>query len=198
MINRLGALALLASVAAPALAIAQGYGAPPPPAPPGAPAPGWSNGPDGHGDWGLAMADHKQRRLKALHDLLEIRPEQEGAFQAYAAALTPPPHAGGWKQDGAGHGHAGPMAPMTTPQRLDRMAQMMDERETYRRAEFERRAAATKALYAALSPEQRRTMDALPALEGHGDHGWDQGGWMGHGPHGDGMAPMGPPPPSGE
>jgi hypothetical protein len=77
------------------------------------------------------------------------------------------------------------MTAMTTPERLDRMAQMMDQRETRRRAAFERRAAATKALYAALSPEQRHTLDALPALEGHGDHGWGRGG----------EHPMGPPPP---
>jgi hypothetical protein len=147
-----------------------------------------------------ALAAHNQKRLKALHDVLQIRPDQEGAFQAYAAAMSPPPHAGGWKDDGPGQGRAGQMAPMTTPQRLDRMAQMMDERENHRRAAFEKRSAATKALYAALNPEQRRTMDALPALEGHGDHGWDRGGGMGHGPHRGEMAPMGPPPapPSGE
>ncbi len=193
-IARLGAFALVAALAAPALATAQGYGAPPPPPPAGQGAAPWSHGEGHHGDRRQGMQAHEQKRLQALREILRIRPDQDGAFQAYAAALRPEPDAGGWRGGEPG-GDRAQMAQLTTPERLDRMAKMMDEHENRRRAAFERRASATKALYAALSPDQRRVMDALPELEGHDGHGWGKGGEMGPGPHG-GMAP--PPPPQGD
>jgi protein CpxP len=186
-IARLGALALLAAVAAPIVSLAQGYGAPP------APAGGPAMAPRDHGDMRQEMEAHEQARIQAMHEVLRIRPDQDGAFQAFVAAMHPQPPADGWRHEEPGGGHAA-MARMTTPERLDRMAQLMDARESRRRAEFQRRATATKALYAALSPEQRQIMDALPALEGHGGHGWSKDDDMGHGRNG-GMSPMGPPPP---
>jgi hypothetical protein len=60
------------------------------------------------------------------------------------------------------------------------MAQRMQDHMARRQAAFQRRAAATKALYASLSPEQRRAIDALPMLRG------GHGGW-GTGPGGHGM-----------
>jgi protein CpxP len=118
--------------------------------------------------------------LKALHDALNIRPNQETAFSAYAAAMSPPPGADGHRHDHKDNGPAGAEA-LTTPQRLDQMAQRMDERTAHMKEAFERRAAATKALYAALNPDQQHTMDALHDLMGHG--GWHRGahdGGAGH------------------
>ena len=43
-----------------------------------------------------------------------------------------------------------------------------------------------KVLYAALSPEQKRTFDNLPLLEGHGDGRPGNGGFGGHGRMGQG------------
>ena len=48
------------------------------------------------------------------------------------------------------------------------MAKMMDERMARMHERFQRHATAVKALYAVLNPEQRRTLDALPALMGRG------------------------------
>jgi len=144
--------------------------------------------PTAHRQWDpMAMRQHMEERraahLKALHDALNIRPDQETAFSAFAAAIAPPPGADGHRHD---HKDKGPDATeaLTTPQRLDRMAQRMDDRMTHMKVAFERRAAATKALYAALNPDQQHTMDALHDLMGHGgEHrgGHDGGGHPGPG-----------------
>ncbi|MBV8685040.1 MAG: Spy/CpxP family protein refolding chaperone [Caulobacteraceae bacterium] len=110
--------------------------------------------------------EHEARRLKALHDVLEIRPDQEPAFQAFAAALQAQPserepEAAPPEQD---------MSALTTPERLDRVAKQMREREARRRARFERFSGAVKTLYVALSPEQKRAFDALPDLMGLAGH----------------------------
>jgi hypothetical protein len=142
--------------------------------------------------------EREARHIKALHDVLEIRSDQEAAFEAFAAALQrqpseKPPEASPPAQD---------MGALTTPERLDRMAKMMADHETRRRARFDRVSGAVKSLYAALSPEQKRAFDALPALLGPR---FGLGGHMGHGGHmmADGMGrmggrdggrPMGPPP----
>ncbi|HSZ50907.1 MAG TPA: Spy/CpxP family protein refolding chaperone [Caulobacteraceae bacterium] len=185
----LGALALVAAATLPATVAAQD-------APPAA---------HGHRFGGPDMANRFQereaRRIKALHNVLEIRSDQETAFQAFAAALQrqpagQPPEAAPPKED---------MGALTTPERLDRMAKMMADHEARRRARFDRVSGAVKTLYAALSPEQKRAFDALPALLGPG---FGLGGRMGHdggmmaGRMGwggrDGGRPMGPPPPPNE
>jgi periplasmic protein CpxP/Spy len=122
------------------------------------------------------MHDRQEHRAKALHDILNLRPDQEAAFQAFQTAMAPPPR-------GERHEHADQgQAPITTPERLDRMADHMAKRE----AEFHRRADAIKAFYAVLSPDQQRAFDALPMmLAGGGHRGMD------HGPDGDHGAPGG-------
>ncbi len=154
------------------------------PAPQPAPAAGkpWQGGPD-RAAMRQQMEARRAERLKALHDALNIKPDQESAFAAFAAAMQPAargPQApgGGWKADRAA------LAAMTTPERLDRMAQMMDERMARMKDAFQKREAATKALYAALSPDQRRTMDALPNLARRGQIWGDRPGRGGpdHGP----------------
>jgi hypothetical protein len=92
------------------------------------------------------------------------------------------------------------MQHMTTPERLDRMAQRMEAQHTRMMA----RIAATKQFYAQLSPGQQKAFDDLaPMMMGrHGGHGMDGGGpgsghgWGGRGgpgADGDGMGPGGPP-----
>jgi Spy/CpxP family protein refolding chaperone len=142
---------LSAAVAAFALttaAVAQDR--PPPPPAPGAPA---------QGDWAKHMHARQEHRAAALHDILNIHPDQEAAFHAFTASMAPPPR------------DHGPMAdkvredrPATTPERLDREVARMAERQKA----FMTRVSATKAFYAALTPDQRRTFDALPMLDGHG------------------------------
>ena len=136
--------------------------------------------PTAHRQWDpMAVRQHTEERqaahLKALHDALNIRPDQETAFSAFAASMSPPPGADGHHADRRDNDAATADA-LTTPQRLDRMAQRMDDRMAHMKAAFERHAAATKALYAALNRDQQHTMDALHDLMGHdGGHGHEGG-----------------------
>lgn len=124
------------------------------------------------------MEERQAKRAQALHDALNIRPNQEAAFQTFTAAMRPE-RAGGPRQREA--------MPATTPERLDRMAAKMAERQQ----NFQRRADATKRFYAQLTPDQKKTFDALPMLGGgHGRGGHGFGG--GH-PGGPGGPPPGGP-----
>lgn len=172
---RLLTLALIAALAGASSVLAQ---EPPPAAP-------------AHRTWDPAqmrahMEERRTARLHALHEALGIRPDQEAAFAAFAAAMRPPEegrqdvHPGGTAADRAG------MANLSTPERLDRMGQRMQEHVARRQEAFARRASATKALYSALSPGQRRTMDALPLLGGGDREGRRKGRGHGMGDRGQG------------
>jgi periplasmic protein CpxP/Spy len=182
---RLSALAPLALVAALAAApVVQAQDAPPGPAPMA--GKGWDPA-----QMQARMEARRAARTKALHDALNIQPGQESAFTAYADAMKPsrgPGGPGGWRggPDGKMAQDRAAMAAMTTPQRLDFMAQKMDQRMAQMKADFAKRDAATKALYAQLSPDQKRTMDALPMLRDGGGHGWGRGGRGPGGPGGPG------------
>jgi hypothetical protein len=149
------------------------------------PPPG-QGGPGARHGWDPAamkerMEARRAEHAKLLHDALSIRPDQEAAFQAFTTAMTPEP-----RERGQGEHRDGARHELTTPERLDRMEKRMAEHQ----AKFQRRAEAIKAFYAALSPEQQRTFDALGALRGHG-RGGHEGGRMGgrgghEGPHGQG------------
>jgi len=153
-------IAAIASVAFSSVAFAQE----PPPMHPGEAHKGWDPA-----AMHTRMEARQAERAKALHDALNIKPDQEAAFAAFTAAMHPD-HDG--KPDGKGWSHDhDAMAAMTTPERLDHMQQMMDQRIAKRHEAFERRAGATKALYAVLSPEQKHTFDALAELKGR-EHGW--------------------------
>ena len=149
-----------------------------------------------HKHWDpAAMKAHTEARraehIKFLHDALTIRPDQEAAFQAFAATLGHHGDHKGGMHHGMGHGMgaggdraqagAAPRESLTTPERLDRMQKRMAERQ----AHFQQHADAVKAFYAALSPEQQHTFDALMKM--HGRHG-GRGERGGHGMHG-GMHP---------
>lgn len=190
--SRVSALAFAAALGLAAVAHAQ----PAPPAPPG-----MAMHHADHDGAGVAHAMPGAARMKALHDALNIRPEQEGAFQAFVASMRPPHHEGMGMQEGHGpdmdghdHGMAAPGA-MTAPERADRMVKRFDEHTGEIREALVRHAAAVKAFYAVLGSEQRHTLDALPMLMGHPGgqgHGMMGGqmGAMGHG-MGHGMGEMG-------
>lgn len=145
--------------------------------------------PADEGRWNpAAMREHEEARraehLKAFRDVLGIQPGQEAAFTAFAAAMRPPEaHDGDRDRDGRGAqgDHADRQSVMTTPERLDLMKARMDRKFAEMREAFDRRAQATRALYAVLDPRQRTVMDALPELIGH--HGGERPGPMDrHGP----------------
>jgi Spy/CpxP family protein refolding chaperone len=109
-----------------------------------------------HEQWAASMREHAKARAKALHDILNLRPDQEAALQAFLASMKPPEGADGLRE----RDEKEPIARLTTPERLDRIAARMAEGQ----AEFQRRAEAVKRFYGALSPEQQRAFDALHGL----------------------------------
>ena len=81
---------------------------------------------------------------------LGITAAQEGAWNAWTAALKPPAQRAQRPDREA-------IARMTTPERIDRMRALRAERQ----ARMDSRANATKTFYAALAPEQQKTFDQL-------------------------------------
>jgi len=154
--------------------------------------PGWEN---------AGMREHMRDRmaahLKAFHDALNIRPDQEAAFAVAVAAVHPDRDGRQGEHDGMGDDHdkmAGDhaaMAAMTTPERLDMIAHKMDEHMARMREHLQRMTSAVKALYAVLSPDQRHTFDALTLMMGHHGGGMGGMGGMGHEHEMGGMGPMG-------
>ena len=139
---------------------------------------------DGGRHWDpVAMKAHFEARRQAhaqlLHDALGLRSDQEGAWQAFLAEMRPPEGEAGHRPHMRDEG----AAPLTTPERLDRMAQRMGERQ----ARFQHHAEAVKRFYAALDGRQQKTFDALTALRrgehgGMGDHGFGGHHGFGGGP----------------
>ena len=89
------------------------------------------------------------KRLAAFKVKLKITPEQEGAWTTFATAMKPPatlgqrPNRAEWKN-------------LTTPERIDKMRAL----RSVRQAEMDKRGDAVKALYAVLTPEQKKIFDA--------------------------------------
>lgn len=141
-----------------------------------------ARGPRG-GDRQKLFAEMQHRREQRLHDLLQIKPDQEAAFHTFLAALDQARPHHGQRQDGKGRGagaQGAPKAPLTTPERLDRMNQRMAERTAERQQRMQQTTAAVKAFYAVLSPEQRKAFDDLPVLKTGGRHHGFGGHWGGH------------------
>jgi hypothetical protein len=127
----------------------------------------------------------RREHVQLLRDALALRPNQEAAWRAFIAAMAPREammeHRGLQRPDAA---------PLTTPQRLDRMAEHMRGAQ----AEFERHADAIRRFYGVLSPSQQRTFDAFFVLfhRGMGMHGMSMMGMHGGaGPRGMPMHGMG-------
>jgi hypothetical protein len=137
-------------------------------------------GAQGRPSWGdpaqmkARTEQHRQQRMQTLHDALGLRPDQEGAWQAYVADSQAARGGDQHSRRGAGEGEQ-PSAPLTTPERLDRMNQRLSQLQT----RMAQRAAAIRRFYGALDPRQQKTFDALFALAG-------QGGGRGRFGHGDG------------
>jgi protein CpxP len=122
----------------------------------------------------------RQRREQRLHDVLQIKPDQDAAFRAYLAAIAPPRPEGKDGQRGPRELQRGPdFAPLTTPQRLDREAAHI--------AREQAALAATRTFYAALSPDQRKAFDAMPMRMGHGGERGSGGREGRGGPHFEGQ-----------
>lgn len=110
------------------------------------------------------MQEHMQKRQAALKAQLKITAAQEGAWTTFTTSMQPP--AKGPRPDKA------EFEKLTTPQRIDKMRAMRAERD----AEMDKRADATKAFYAALTPEQQKVFDAHAMPRMHGDRDGHDGG----------------------
>ncbi len=137
---------------------------PEPPAPPAPPPPPMeammAMGP------GMMMhhgrAPNPEHHAQHLRDVLQLRPDQEGALKAYVEATAPKMLVRKDEADGKdGPDRAINRKPPTTLERLDHMSKAAEA--------LQKRVAATRAFYTALSPSQQKAFDALD-LEGGGDH----------------------------
>lgn len=154
--------------------------APAPAQPPTANMPMHEHGPGGahmgHGN-PEQMKAWRTRQQEALKAKLKLTPAQEGAWTSFTASMQPPAQ---------GQDHAAQMADLaklSTPERIDRMRTLRSQHMTEMNAQMDKRGEATKAFYAALTPEQQKVFDAETARMMQG------GGPRGHGPHHGGMAP---------
>lgn len=127
-----------------------------------------------HGNRAEHRAEYRAKHLTALKSDLKLTAAQEPAWTAFTASMQPGERAARLDRSG--------MEQLTTPERIDRMRAMRAQHA----AEADRRGEATKAFYAALTPEQQKTFDA----QAH--HGHRMGGMAGmkgdgegrHGHHG--------------
>ena len=84
-----------------------------------------------------------------LRNMLQLKPNQEAALQAYVAAMHPERHEMTRADD--------PMAPRTTPERLALMQKHLDEHNAMVRSQIE----ATKRFYDQLDAGQKKAFDEL-------------------------------------
>ena len=106
-----------------------------------------------HGD-PAKMAQMHAKHLADLKAKLKITASQEGAWTTFADSMKPPVDMMGKRPDPA------ELDKLSTPERIDKMRALHKERMTAMEAAMDKRGDATKALYAALTPEQKKVFDA--------------------------------------
>ncbi|MDO9222609.1 MAG: Spy/CpxP family protein refolding chaperone [Caulobacter sp.] len=133
-------------------------------------------GPGMGGMHGMHGAMDPAKHAQHMRDVLQLRPDQEGALKAFLAAMAPPAAPPAGAATPAPHAH--PDAPKTTPERLAMAEKMMAEHM----ATFKKHNDAIRAFYGQLTPSQQKAFDAL-----HQGMGPMHGPGMGMGRHGPGM-----------
>jgi len=103
--------------------------------------------------------ESQAERADRLRAILQLKPAQEPALQAYVGALDT-------ARRGMMDRDAGPRL-ATTPERLARMEQNMAQHQTAGAAMIQ----ATRTFYDQLDASQKRAFDALPMMGMHGDMG---------------------------
>ena len=113
------------------------------------------------------MAKRHAQHLEELKASLKLKPEQESQWTTFAASMklhSPEQHRMAMAD----------MDKLTTPERIDKMSAMKTQRD----AEMQKHGEATKAFYASLSDEQKKTFDQRTSKfmhrmgdEHHGGHG---------------------------
>lgn len=143
-----------------------------------APGPNGPPGPRG-ADRQKLFEDRQHRREQRLHDLLQIKPDQETAFRTFVSSLEQArPQRPQRRDRAAGQGQRGPGAEreaLTTPQRLDRQAQRLADAQQ----RLQKESAAVKTFYAVLSPDQRKAFDSMGGVGlGRGQGPGRRGGFV--------------------
>ncbi|WP_294766816.1 Spy/CpxP family protein refolding chaperone [uncultured Rhodoferax sp.] len=100
------------------------------------------------------MEEMHAKRSAELKEKLKITPAQEGAWNAFTAAMKPP------TRDTAQRPDRAELEKLPTPERLDKMRALRTQHMNDMSAAMDKRDQATKALYAALTPEQQKVFDA--------------------------------------
>lgn len=102
----------------------------------------------------MPMMMGPEERADHLREMLQLRPDQEAALQAFVATARQEPEfdPAGFEIDDD----------LTTPQRLERARARMAEHQ----AAFERRADAVTRFYGQLTPSQKKVFDKLPGADG--------------------------------
>jgi hypothetical protein len=121
-----------------------------------APGAGGPRGPHG-GDRQKLFEERRHRQEQRLHDVLQIKPEQETAFRTFVASLEQARPQRGQRQRG---GQAGERETLTTPERLDRQAQRLADAQQ----RLQKQSAAVKTFYTVLTVDQRKAFDSMGGL----------------------------------
>jgi hypothetical protein len=117
------------------------------------------------GDRQKLFEDRQNKREQRLHDLLQIKPDQEPAFRTFVASLEQARPQRDQGQRGRRQGGPGAQdQALTTPQRLDLASQRLADRQQ----RLQKESAAVKIFYAVLTPDQRKAFDAAPVVGGGG------------------------------
>ena len=103
-----------------------------------------------------------QQHWERQKNLLQLQPQQQAQWEAYVAAMQPPPRVAPAKHP----------KDMNTLERLDWKAQM----RTSHQKNAERRDQATRSFYASLNAQQQKAFDSLPHA-GRGQMGKHRGDW---------------------
>lgn len=112
------------------------------------------------------------KRLAALKAELKLTPAQEGAWTTFATAMKP--SADMMKTWQARRAERAEIAKLPTPERIDKMKALRTQHMNEMNAAMDQRGEATKAFYATLTPEQKKTFDAQ-TLRHHGRGGPHEG-----------------------
>ena len=123
-----------------------------------------------HGQMGKMNPARMQARIAkraaALKAKLKLSAAQEGAWTTFTTAMKPS------SDIKAKHPDFSELAKLPTPERIDKMKAFHTQRLSEISAVMDKRAEATKAFYAVLTPEQQKVFDASTIrLQGSAGHG---------------------------
>ena len=112
-----------------------------------------------HGHMDAAkMKEHMEKQAAALKEKLKLTAAQQASWATYVDAMKP------INASMEAHPDHAQMGKLTTPERIEKMKAMHDQRN----AEMERHTAATKAFYATLNVDQKKIFDTETMKMEHG------------------------------